>query len=156
MFREMRRSKKLMTDEEAMQVLKDCNYGIVAVNGDDGYPYGVPVNYALYDGKIVFHSALDGHKCDAIAKSEKVCFTVVGSENILAEKFSTDFDSVVVFGKARAVTDIEEKKVRLMSLIEKYASQFIKEGNAYVNNDAANTGVFEIEIEDIKGKRSVN
>ena len=67
MFREMRRKKQQLADEECRSILERGKTGVLAVNGDDGYPYAVPVNYVFSNGKIYFHSALSGHKVDAIA-----------------------------------------------------------------------------------------
>ena len=78
MFRPIRRKKKEMDIDAAKELLQCSRRGVLAVNGDDGYPYAVPVNY-FYDsdaGKIYFHGARVGHKVDALKASDKVCFTV--------------------------------------------------------------------------------
>ena len=77
MFRPIRRKKKEMDIDAAKELLQCSRRGVLAVNGDDGYPYAVPVNY-FYDsdaGKIYFHGARVGHKVDALKASDKVCFT---------------------------------------------------------------------------------
>ena len=77
MFRPLRRKKRAITDEEARKLLATCKRGVFAVNGDDGYPYAIPVNYffdAEHD-KIYFHGAKAGHKVDALKRDDKVCFT---------------------------------------------------------------------------------
>ena len=82
MFRPLRRKKRAITDEEARKLLATCKRGVFAVNGDDGYPYAIPVNYffdAEHD-KIYFHGAKAGHKVDALKRDDKVCFTVYGNE----------------------------------------------------------------------------
>ena len=82
MFRPLRRKKRAITDEEARELLATCKRGVFAVNGDDGYPYAIPVNYffdAEHD-KIYFHGAKAGHKVDALKRDDKVCFTVYGNE----------------------------------------------------------------------------
>ena len=82
MFRPLRRKKRAITDEEARELLATCKRGVFAVNGDDGYPYAIPVNY-FFDtehDKIYFHGAKAGHKVDALKRDDKVCFTVYGNE----------------------------------------------------------------------------
>ena len=82
MFRPLRRKKRAITDEAARELLATCKRGVFAVNGDDGYPYAIPVNYffdAEHD-KIYFHGAKAGHKVDALKRDDKVCFTVYGND----------------------------------------------------------------------------
>ena len=81
MFRPMRRAKKAIPDEAAKRLLQTERRGVLAVNGDLGYPYAVPVNF-LYDeaaGKLYFHGARAGHKADALRRATRVCFTVCGA-----------------------------------------------------------------------------
>ena len=83
MFRPMRRSKNAIPDEDAKTLLQTCKRGVLAVNGDDGYPFALPVNYC-YDrdgGRIYLHGAKAGHKVDALRKDDRVCFTVYGNEH---------------------------------------------------------------------------
>ena len=82
MFRPMRRKERAISDEEAKKLLLLERRGVLAVNGDEGYPYAIPVNY-FYDrehGKIYFHGSRAGHKVDSLKKDDKVCFTVYGNE----------------------------------------------------------------------------
>ena len=78
MFREMRRNRQILTQAECEAILAACTNGVLAVSGDDGYPYAVPLSYVYRDNKIFFHCAKTGHKLDAIARNEKVSFCVVG------------------------------------------------------------------------------
>lgn len=83
MFRPMRRANREIPEEAAKHLLKQSRRGVLAVNGDDGYPFAIPVNY-FYDqeqDKIYFHGAKSGHKVDALKKNDKVCFTVYGNEH---------------------------------------------------------------------------
>lgn len=90
MFRPMRRKKKEISEEAAKQLLQKERRGVFAVNGDDGYPYAVPVNYyySEEDNKIYFHGARAGHKVDALKQDDKVCFTVYGNETIKEETWA--------------------------------------------------------------------
>ena len=91
MFRPIRRKKKEMDIDAAKELLQCSRRGVLAVNGDDGYPYAVPVNY-FYDsdaGKIYFHGARTGHKVDALKASDKVCFTVYGNETVKEDVLGT-------------------------------------------------------------------
>ena len=152
MFREMRRKDKIKTQEETIQILNECTNGILAVIGDDGYPYGVPVSYIYNDGKIYFHCAGEGHKLDAIKADSRVSFTVVGADEIAPEKFTTMYKSVIAFGRASIIDTDEEKMAALNLIREKYSGNFPKEGAAYIEKFWDKTTVVVIEIEHMTGK----
>lgn len=117
MFRPLRRKKRAITDEEARELLATCKRGVFAVNGDDGYPYAIPVNY-FFDpehDKIYFHGAKAGHKVDALKRNDKVCFTVYGNEWYKDGDWAPYVMSTVVFGRCRLVDEAPafiEDKVR--------------------------------------------
>ena len=92
-----------------MEILQRCTSGVLAVSGDDGYPYAVPLSYALGDGCIWFHCALTGHKLDAIRRCDKVSFCVIDRDDVLPEKLTTVYRSVIVFGRAHILDD--ERKI---------------------------------------------
>ena len=107
MFREIRKKKNELSIPAAEALLQSCRRGVLAVNGDNGYPYAIPVNY-FYDRdsqKIWFHGSPTGHKADALQACGKVCFTVYGNETVKAEAWAPFVQSVVVFGLCRPVTD---------------------------------------------------
>ena len=117
MFREIRRKKKEIDITSAQNLLKSCRRGVIAVNGDDGYPYAVPVNY-LYDSeseKIYFHGSRVGHKVDSIKTCDKVCFTVYGNETVKDEKWAPYLQSTVVFGRCHLL----ENDVKSIKLLKK-------------------------------------
>lgn len=116
MFREMRRKKQQIPDNEAIAILENSKVGILAVNGDNGYPYTVPLNYMFYNGKIYFHGASEGHKFDSIKNNSKVSFCVISQDKIIPEKYTTAYESVVVFGNAKIMDDKEEIKKLFMTL----------------------------------------
>lgn len=152
MFREMKRKDTALAQSEIVQILNDNTYGILSTIGDDGYPYGVPMSYMYMYGVLYVHGARKGHKFDNIAFSDKVSFAVVGNTKILPDKFSTNFESVIAFGKAVEVFD-EEKLVALPEFINKYSSDFIEQGKEYIEQASKATRVVRIEIEHLTGKR---
>ena len=110
MFRELRRKNQQLSETEARSILKNGTYGVLSVQGDDGYPYGVPMNYVYGDDAIYFHCAKEGHKMEGFQRSDKVSFCVVGEDEVIPEAFSTAYASVIVFGRASVVTDEKEKR----------------------------------------------
>ncbi len=124
MFRDMRRKKCVLSTETAEKILCDGDYGVLALSGDDGYCYAVPMNYAFADGKIYFHSAKTGHKLDAMRNNDKVSFCVVGRHDVIAEEFTTYFTSAIAFGRIKIIEDDNdpEKRRALELLADKYSS----------------------------------
>src|SRR5512146_290069 len=116
MLREMRRKKQLLSEAETIEILQSCTSGVLAVAGDDDYPYAVPLSFAYKDGKLFFHSAKAGQKIDGLVKNNKVSFCVVKTDNVIQKDFTTHFRSVIVFGRARILTEDGEKKYALECL----------------------------------------
>jgi nitroimidazol reductase NimA-like FMN-containing flavoprotein (pyridoxamine 5'-phosphate oxidase superfamily) len=154
MFKAMRRDEKLLTEEEAHAILLEGDEGVLATVGEDDYPYAVPLNYALHAGCIYFHCARSGHKLDNIRHNPKVSFCVVGSSQVVPAKFSTIFESVVLFGIAEEV-DGEDKKAGLDALIRKYAGDHLAAGKKYIDSAFEKTRVFRIRITHLTGKGAI-
>ena len=152
MFREMKRKERQLSAELTEKILNKCTSGVLSVIGDDGYPYGVPVSYAYSDGKIFFHCAKEGHKVDAIKNNPKVSFTVIAQDDVIPEKYGTDFASVIAFGRASFVEDPEEMLRSHIPIIEKYSNEYYDGGIEYFNKAKAAMRMVKIDIEHITGK----
>jgi len=124
MFREMRRNKQILSTEAAKKILREGDFGVLALSGDDGYNYAVPISYAVEGNKIYFHSAKTGHKLDAIRNNDKVSFCVVDRHEVVAEEFTTYFSSAIAFGRIKIVEDNDDPdKLRGLELLaDKYSS----------------------------------
>lgn len=150
-FREMRRKDKELQNDDIVKILKNNSYGILSTISENGYPYGVPLNYIFLNDSIYFHSAIKGHKLDNILNNDKVSFCVIGQSYVLPEEFNTKYESVIIFGKAIEVFD-DEKDSALLEMINKYSSDYIKEGKEYIEKAGKATKVIKINIEHISGK----
>ena len=153
MFREIRRKNREISIDMAKQLLQTSRRGVLAVNGDDGYPYAIPINY-LYDDeaqRIYFHGAKMGHKVDALRASDKVCFTVYGNETIRTDTWAPFMQSVVVFGRCHLMEEGPEATRRIKQFAMKYypSEQLVDEEIAHSGKAVQ---VFEIEIEHMSGK----
>ena len=153
MFRNLRRFKQAISVEECKSILSSQKRAVLSVNGDDGYPYALPINFYFdkEDNKIYFHSALSGHKVDSIGKSDKVCFTVLGDEE-KSDDWSYFVKSVIVFGRAKVVSDLSVKLDKARKFGLKYYPDK-SELNAEIERDFDRMQMFEISIEHISGKR---
>ena len=154
MFRKMRRHDRDMIFNDTIELLKNGQYGVLSISGDEGYPYGIPLNYVYDEGQIYFHSALEGHKIDGINRSNKVSFCIVEEVETIPNKFSTRYRSVIAFGKVEEVKDQNEKKAGLLGIIKKYSSDYIDKGMKYIDSDYEKTAVFRIVIEHMTGKKA--
>lgn len=154
MFREMRRKRQLLPHEESIAILEKMTNGTLALHGNEGYPYAVPISYVYADGKIYFHCAMKGHKVDAIMRNEKVSFCVVEQDNIKPAEFTTYFRSVIVFGRAGILTDETEKRAALNLLADKYSH-----GEAGLSDEITKSFnhllMVKIDIEHMTGKESI-
>lgn len=121
MFRPMRRSRQELTRRESDEILYSCSSGVLALTGDEGWPYAVPLSY-VYDGeKIYFHCAKSGHKLDAVKNDARASFCVVARDDVVPEKFTTLYKSVIVFGRVRVLEDGAEKRAAIEKLARKYS-----------------------------------
>lgn len=155
MFRELRRNKQLLPGEETKRILETGTTGVLGVLGDDDYPYTVPVNFAYEDGKIYFHSAVAGHKLDAIERHNKVSFCIIDQDQVVPEKFTSYFRSVIAFGRARTVTDDRVKQHALDLLVHKYSAGLEKEGGEEIRSAWNRLCVVEIVIDHVTGKEAI-
>lgn len=110
MFRKMRRSKQELTKEECIEILKKEPRGVLSVQGEEGYPYGMPMThwYNEKDGKIYFHGAKSGHKIDAIRNCDKVSFCVMDKGYRNEGEWALNIRSVIVFGRLHTVEEPEK------------------------------------------------
>ena len=123
-FREMRRKRQQPSEEESISILKKATAGTLALLGDNDYPYAVPISYVYADGRLYFHSALSGHKVDAIRKCDKASFCVIEQDDVQPKKYTTFFRSVIVFGRIHIIED-EQAKLKMARML----------GNRYNPND---------------------
>ncbi len=152
MFREMRRGKQQLSFDECVEMLKRGSSGVLAVMGDDGYPYAVPLSYVYHDNALFFHGATSGHKLDAIRQNEKFSFCVIDQDKVIPEKLTSAYRSVIVFGKAHILENETEIRAAAQMLGQKYSpgmNELInKEIEAYMRHMA----VVRLDIEHITGK----
>ena len=154
MFREMRRKKQQLSPEICEDILTRGTSGVLALLGDDDYPYAVPISY-VYDGaKLYFHCAKSGHKLDAIRKSSKASFCVIGQDQVVAEKYTTLFRSVIAFGQVRVLEDDGEKRAALEALGERFNPGQPESLEKVIAATWNSVCVLELEIEHLTGKEA--
>ena len=155
MFRNMLRKKQLLSREATVDILKAGTSGVLGVTGDDGYPYTVPLSYALEGDTLFFHCAKKGHKIDAIERNDKVSFCVISKDEVMPQTFTTHFGSAIVFGRARILTDDSERRHALECLVAKYSPGYLAEGQREIEREWARVCVIELKIEHMTGKTAI-
>jgi nitroimidazol reductase NimA-like FMN-containing flavoprotein (pyridoxamine 5'-phosphate oxidase superfamily) len=154
MFREIRAENKKLDNEEMLEVLDKAEYGVLSTIGEDGYLYGVPVNFVYEDRKIYFHGAVEGHKADNLGYSDKASFCAIVDVELLPDEFNTKYRSVIAFGKIKEVAGEEKKKVFMM-ILEKFSNEFLESGKKYVMAAGHEARVYCMDVEHMtaKGKK---
>ncbi|MDE5608526.1 MAG: pyridoxamine 5'-phosphate oxidase family protein [Muribaculaceae bacterium] len=153
MERKMRRFKQELSADETERILRKGRECTIAVDGDDDYPYAVPINY-VYDGqRIYLHSASQGHKIDALRRNPKLSLCVIEKGDIIPEEFTTYFRSVIVFGIARFVAAETEKRNALRKLCEKYCMGL--DPTDEIDKFIKTVNIIEITIDRMTGKQAI-
>ena len=122
MFRKMRRFGQQISDSECIEILKNTKRGVLSLIGDDGYPYGLPIDhwYCEEDGKIYFHGAKEGHKIDAIKTCDKASYCVYDEGYRKEGDWALNIKSVITFGRISLVEDDEKAREICTALTRKF------------------------------------
>ena len=152
-FRELTRKHKALPDDECIRILCEEKRGVLSVIGDEGYPYGMPMNhfYCEADGCIYFHSGKGGHRNDSLEKCRKVSFCVYDGGFRREGEWALNIRSVIVFGKMEIVNDMDQ----IVDITRKLSYKFTQDEN-YIQNEidkyAAGTLLLQLTPEHICGK----
>ena len=153
MFRPMRRSNQQLPERDCIEILKTEPRGILSVLGEDGYPYGIPMNhfYREADGKLYFHCAKEGHKLDAIKADDKVCFTVWQEGPQEPGEWWYHMKSVICFGRAEVMEDGPEKFEKARNFGAKYfpTNEYL---DRELEKDYHRVNIVRIRVDHMTGK----
>lgn len=145
-----------LPQEKCIKMLGPQIYGRLATAGKDNRPYITPVNYTYENNAIYIHTGLKGRKLDNISVNSSVCFEISSHGNLYDSKkaceFSMRYWSIIAEGKAELVSDLNEKRRAMDSIMEKYALRF--EYTDPTDEDLGKVNVIKINIESISGKFS--
>ena len=156
MFRPMRRNKQQLSPAQCDAILNAGSNGVLAVAGDDGYPYAVPLSYVYAGGRLYFHCAKSGHKLDALRRCDKASFCVIGQDEVVPKRYTTHYRSVIAFGHVREITGDAEKRAAALLLARKYAPDAPDAAhNAEIDKDWAPLCVLELVPDHITGKEAI-
>ena len=154
-FREMRRKRQQLPQEENIGILQRATSGTLALLGDNGYPYAIPLSFVYSKDKLYFHSALSGHKIDAIKNCDKASFCVIQQDDVKPEKYTTFFRSVIAFGRIQIIEDEAEKFEAAQLLGNKYNPHHDETLHQEIENGLSHMLVIRLDIEHLTGKEAV-
>ncbi len=154
-FRAMRRKRQQLSEEENVAILKKATAGTLALLGDNDYPYAVPLSYVYHEGRIYFHSALAGHKVDAIRKCDKASFCVIEKDDVQPEKYTTFFRSVIAFGRIHIIEDEYEKLETARMLGNRYNPNHDEALQKEIEGGLSRMLMIRFDIEHLTGKEAI-
>ena len=154
-FRPMRRFRQQLPEEETVGILEKATSGTLALLGDNGYPYAVPISYVYADGKLYFHSALSGHKVDAIRRCDKASFCVIAQDDVVPEKYTTEFRSVIAFGRIHIIEDEREKMAAARMLGDHYNPHQDEALQKEIESGLSRMLAIRFDIEHLSGKEGI-
>jgi hypothetical protein len=149
----MRRKDRETSREFALEIVDKCEYAVLSVIDADGLPYCVPITIVRDGEAVYFHCAKDGAKIDAMRKNPNVCLACVGNTNRLKDKFTTEFESAIVKGKAEEVYDENEKIHALKLLCERHTPTNMANFDAAIERSLSRTAIWKISVVSITGKQ---
>ena len=153
MFREVTRKKQALPMEKIIEILDAEKRGVLSVLGDDGYPYGMPMNYWYNkeNGYLYFHSGKKGHKVESLAANNKVSFCVYDSGYRNEGEWALNISSVIVFGRVHVVENHEDAMKICKEMSLKYTPDL-----AYIEEEIQKFGdatlCYELRPEHMTGK----
>ena len=154
-FREMRRKRQQLPEEACMAILEKCTSGTLSLLGDNDYPYGVPISYVFDNQCLFFHSAISGHKIDAINKHDKASFCIIEKDEVHGDEYTTYFRSVIAFGRIRVITDPDEKLQATQLLGRKYNPNQEEALQKEIEKGFARMVIIRMDIEHMTGKEAI-
>lgn len=150
MFRKMRRFKQQISEEDCIHLLEQERRGVLSLHGEDGYPYGLPINFVYDEGKIYFHGAGEGHKIDAIRADSRASFCVYNAGVPVEGKVGLQVESVIVFGKIALMSDREKSLKQCEKLgLKYYSADYIEKE---LKKDGSRVQMLEMTIDHMTGK----
>lgn len=151
----MRRRRQQLSHEECIEILNKTTSGTLALLGDGGYPYSLPISYVYANGKLFFHSAQKGHKIDAIKQCDKASFSVIDKDDVKAKEYTTYFRSVICFGHIHIIEEGSEKMQAVRLLGNRYNPNDDESLNKELAKAYKAMNMIELDIEHMTGKEAI-
>ena len=154
MFRELERKHQQVPLETCLRILKRETRGVLSVLGENGYPYGMPMNHWYHeeDGCIYFHCGYGGHRLEALRREDRVSFCAYDQGERKEGQWALRVTSVIVFGRMEVLDDPQ----KIVEITTKLSRKFTQD-EAYIQREiessAHETLLLRLRPEHICGKR---
>ncbi len=153
MLPEMRRKIQQLPQTETEEILRAGSSGVLALAGEEGYPYALPISYVYHGGRLYFHCAPAGHKLNAIARCPKASFCVIAQDDVVPALYTTRYRSVIAFGTIRQLED-EQAVIKALDVLgRKYAPDL--DPSAEIAGSLHRLCVLEMTIDHLTGKEGI-
>ena len=155
MFRKMRRKNQQLSFEQCQEVLNKGLSGVLALSGDDGYPYAVPISFVYDNDCLYFHCAKSGHKIDAVKRNPKASFCIIDKDMVVPHEYTTYYRSVIVFGTIEIIENQQQIRCAIEKLALKYAPNDSPENRQVeIRRDWDRLCMLKMNIDNITGKQA--
>lgn len=155
---DVRRRDRLMPEEQALRLLREGEYGYLSMADAGGEPYGLPISYVWDEaaGNVVYlHCAPEGRKLRVLAERPDVSFCVVGRTQVIPQRFTTAYESLVARARATVVADDDERWHAVQLILQKYSPQHVALGSQYARASLPRTAIIRLDLLSLSGKRKV-
>ena len=152
MNKQVRRKQQVLDNEQILEVLKNNTSGVLSLIDEQGNPYGVPLNYTYYDGKLLFHSLKVGYKVDLIKHNGKCAFTIIDSDKIVKEEYTSYYKSVIIQGTIKVIEDKETILKYINIFTDKFVPGHKMERDEVIKSSMSALAMLELTIEEWSGK----
>lgn len=152
MNREMRKKERQASEQAVKEMLLRGTEGTLSMHGDDGYPYGLPVNYIYFNDAIYIHTLNQGYKIDALKADRKVCFSIIVRSQIIPELYTARYESIVATGDAEFVENETERKQVMETFVTRFSPGLEEGGAKFIKASLDRTAIIKIRIREIKGR----
>ena len=151
---EVRRRDRLLDEARALELLRTAEYAVLSMIDEEGKPYGIPINHIWDEGEHIYiHCAPQGKKLRALRAHNEVSLCIIGRVHLLPSKFTTEYESVILRGRAQLDLPAEERMHALHLLLEKLCPEDMELGKQYVEKSFHRTEIIRIDISELSGKR---
>lgn len=152
MFRAMRRADRAATEAQAWEILRRAEWGVLSTVGEDGWPYGVPLNHVVVGDALYAHCALDGHKLDNLEHEARASFCAVALHEVKPAELSTRYESAIAFGRAELILENTERRLALEALGQRFSAAHPEAIDQTMAESFDRTAVIRLRIEHLSGK----
>lgn len=144
-----------LSEEEISVLLLSQPVGNLGTISPDGFPYITPVHFVVIEAKIYIHGLCAGQKIDYLRANAKIGFEVFKMNGLIHDpelpcETNTDYQSVIILGTAKVISDDALKIKVLDEVVKKYTPQHA--GKSYPPAMLKATGVIEITPTETTGK----